>query len=233
MSRASHGPVTPPNASGARWHDVPVTHLAHDERLRLCDTLEQVGPDAPTLCSPWTTRDLAAHLAWREAVTDLSPSRLLAVVTGRARTAAYAAMEWPALVETVRSGPPALSPLAMAAVDERANTAELFIHHEDVRRAVPGWSRRTVVPELEVALWRTVGLFGRRTFRAAPVGVELVAPGQAPKRVKAATQAGWVRVLGSPGELALYCSGRQRVARVELLGSSLAATAALTEFGRR
>src|SRR5262249_60545235 len=32
----------------------------------LCDTLERVGPAAPTLCEGWTTADLAAHLVVRE-----------------------------------------------------------------------------------------------------------------------------------------------------------------------
>jgi hypothetical protein len=33
------------------------------EREQLCGLLEELGPDAPTLVSPWTAHDLAAHLA--------------------------------------------------------------------------------------------------------------------------------------------------------------------------
>ena len=40
--------------------------LARDERLALCALLDETGPDAPTLCEGWTTRDLAAHLVLRE-----------------------------------------------------------------------------------------------------------------------------------------------------------------------
>ena len=36
------------------------------ERAALVATLHEVGPDAPTLCGDWTTRDLAAHLILRE-----------------------------------------------------------------------------------------------------------------------------------------------------------------------
>ena len=36
------------------------------ERARLCDQFEEIGPEAPTLLEPWTTRDLAAHLVLRE-----------------------------------------------------------------------------------------------------------------------------------------------------------------------
>ena len=40
--------------------------LARDERLDLCALLDQTGPQAPTLCEGWATRDLAAHLVLRE-----------------------------------------------------------------------------------------------------------------------------------------------------------------------
>ena len=38
--------------------------------VALCDLFEEVGPDAPTLCGDWTTRDLAAHLVMRERRPD-------------------------------------------------------------------------------------------------------------------------------------------------------------------
>jgi uncharacterized protein (TIGR03085 family) len=40
--------------------------LASRERTALCDLFAEVGPDAPTLCEGWDTRDLAAHLHLRE-----------------------------------------------------------------------------------------------------------------------------------------------------------------------
>ena len=42
-----------------------MTH-ARGERTALCDLLDRLGPEAPTLCTGWTTYDLAAHLALRE-----------------------------------------------------------------------------------------------------------------------------------------------------------------------
>ena len=36
------------------------------ERKQLADLFDELGPDAPTLLEPWTTRDLAAHLVLRE-----------------------------------------------------------------------------------------------------------------------------------------------------------------------
>ncbi|UJH71014.1 maleylpyruvate isomerase N-terminal domain-containing protein [Ornithinimicrobium sp. INDO-MA30-4] len=47
--------------------------LAQQQRQALCDTALAVGPDAPTLCSPWTVKDLLAHLVIRERRPDTLP----------------------------------------------------------------------------------------------------------------------------------------------------------------
>ncbi|MDN5962074.1 MAG: maleylpyruvate isomerase N-terminal domain-containing protein, partial [Propionibacterium sp.] len=44
----------------------PRYDAAHVFRLALADALTQAGPDARTLCTGWTTADLAAHLYVRE-----------------------------------------------------------------------------------------------------------------------------------------------------------------------
>ena len=50
-----------------------MTSLARTERSALADLLDQIGPDQPTLCEGWTTRDLAAHLIARERRPDTLP----------------------------------------------------------------------------------------------------------------------------------------------------------------
>ena len=40
--------------------------LASRERAALSDDLLRIGPDRPTLCEGWKTRDLLAHLLVRE-----------------------------------------------------------------------------------------------------------------------------------------------------------------------
>ena len=35
---------------------------AQDERAALAALLDETGPDGPTLCEGWQTRDMAAHL---------------------------------------------------------------------------------------------------------------------------------------------------------------------------
>jgi hypothetical protein len=42
------------------------------ERAQLSDLFDELGPQAPTLLTPWTTRDLAAHLVLRYAAQVLS-----------------------------------------------------------------------------------------------------------------------------------------------------------------
>ena len=134
-----------------------MTSPVRRERYALCDTFEAVGPDAPTLCTPWRTRDLAAHLVIREGRPDAAVGLLVPPLAQRAQRVqdGYAAGSWPELVERVRTGPPPWSPTRFEAVDAVVNLAELFIHHEDVLRAAPGWEPRPLPADLEQGLWST------------------------------------------------------------------------------
>jgi len=197
-----------------------MSRFASSERQSLCDTFELVGPDVPTLCPPWLTRDLAAHLVVRERRPDVAAAIWLPALAGRLQKVqdGYAAWDWPRLVNEVRSGPPAWSPTSLARVDEAINTVEFFIHHEDVLRGSPGWNARRLSPGLESALWGIAPKIGRLHFARAAAGVVLVAPGYGRGQVHAETDLGTVVVTGPPGELLLYASGRREVAQVELSG---------------
>lgn len=221
-----------------------MTRYAREERQALCDTFDKVGPDAPTLCSPWATRDLAAHLVVRERRPDASAGILLPMKALRDRRETvqdgYAAWAWPRLVGLVRSGPPAWMPTAFGPLDELANTTEFFVHHEDVLRAgTPADSERATAvagdvpvrllkPGLEDSLWTTLTRMGRLFYRRSRVGIELAAPGRARRQVHGPTDRGSVILHGSPGELMLHAHGRGRVSTVEIDGSDEAARA-LTE----
>ncbi len=111
-----------------------------DERAALAATFRDTGPDAPTLCAGWTTRDLLAHLVIREGRPDASPGHRRAVVrryTERVQNS-YARGDWTALVDRFAGGPPWWSPFRL--VEGLVNTGEFFVHHEDVRRASAGGS---------------------------------------------------------------------------------------------
>jgi uncharacterized protein (TIGR03085 family) len=198
-----------------------MTSPARRERSALCDTFETVGPDAPTLCSPWRTRDLAAHLVIREGRPDASLGMLVPPLAERARRVqdGYAAQRWPELVERVRTGPPSWSPTRLEPIDTVVNLAEMFLHHEDVLRAAPGWEPRLLPEDLEQGLWSVLTRTGRLLFRRSRVGVVLVTPTYGRRLVRTPPSgAGSVVLRGTPGELLLHASGRQRVARVTVEG---------------
>ena len=56
--------------------------VADDERHELASLLLEVGPDAPTLCEGWTTRDLAAHLVIRQDRVDAQAGIVIRQLSG-------------------------------------------------------------------------------------------------------------------------------------------------------
>lgn len=83
--------------------------VAQRERAALVDTMREVGPDAPTLCEGWTTRDLAAHLVIREYRPDAAPGILIpffASHTAKVQNQVSERNEWDELVGKVAAGPP-------------------------------------------------------------------------------------------------------------------------------
>jgi uncharacterized protein (TIGR03085 family) len=204
--------------------------LARDERLALCTLLDQTGPQAPTLCEGWTTRDLAAHLVLREHRPDAGAGVTggpLAGYTRRVQRSLSERTPYPRLVETIRNGPPKLSFFAIPGMDERANFVEYFVHHEDVRRAAPDWAQRDISAELTEALWQRLGA-ARFMLRKAPVGIELVRddlpaePGPQRVRITAKASAPVVTVTGNPAELTMWVLGRTSAAQVRLEGGEAA-----------
>jgi uncharacterized protein (TIGR03085 family) len=185
--------------------------VAADERRALCDLFEQVGPDVPTLCGDWRTRDLAAHLVLRDRRPDAAAGIMIKPLAGYTEKVqgGYAAKPWDELVGLVRTGPPGWSPFAIPALGEVVNGAEYFVHHEDVRRGRPGWEPRPSDPARDAAAWSTVGRLGRMAYRRSPVGVVLRRPDGTEATVKRGPTT--VTVIGEPGELLLHTFGRTEV----------------------
>jgi len=199
-----------------------MTTFARAERAALSDLLKELGPEQPTLCEGWTTADLAAHLVARERRPDASLGliiRPLRSYTERVRDS-IRARPYTELVHLVATGPPKLSLFAVPGVDEAVNGMELFIHHEDVRRAQPTWEPRQLSPAAEARIWQRLRQGGRLLFRRSPVGVRL--RGSAGEVVVAKDTAPSVTITGAPGELLLYAFGRGANARVELEGEEAA-----------
>ncbi len=190
------------------------------ERSQLCELLDELGPEAPTLLVPWTTLDLAAHLVLRERDPVAAPGLVVpgpwAALAERHRIG-LKRRDYGDLVETVRSGPP-LGFFRIGWVRRMANLNELFVHHEDVRRA-QGLGPRTLPAGEDGGLFANVTRarwFLTRRLRGA--GLELEWAGAA--RVVTARRGQPVaRLRGRPGELLLFLFGRTDVADVELSGS--------------
>ena len=167
------------------------------------------------LCGDWTTRDLAAHLVLRERRPDAAAGILipeLAGYTARKQKELTERTAWPDLLGMVASGPPLYSPLKL--LDPLVNTTEMFIHHEDVRRASPGWQPRTLNGDLESALRRQVRFAVRMSLGRAPATVTL----QDPDGTKLASvgKGAQCTITGAPPELLLFLSGRDAV-QIELV----------------
>ena len=193
--------------------------FADRERAELADLLGALGPDAPTCCEGWTTAHLAAHLVVRERRPDAMPGLGMeaAGVGGplpswshRLEDRLRASTPYAEVVARVRTGPPAWSPLSWPPVAAAFNTAEFAVHHEDVRRAQPGWAPRLLPREVQDALWKAAALFARRA-RGGLVLRRTDVPG-GERRIGDGTRT----VTGEPMELLLWASGRRDVARVEV-----------------
>ena len=196
------------------------TSIASRERAALADLLADLGPDAPTLCEGWATRDLAAHLAVRERRPDATPGvavRALSPWTERVQ-AGYAERPYDELVDLVRTGPGRLSPFAVPGMDKLFNTTEYAVHHEDVRRAQPGWAPRDLPRKVQDALWQVVRSRAVLALRRAGCGVVLRRSDAPRSTVVAAKGEPVATVSGEPMELLLYVFGRREHAVVEITG---------------
>lgn len=197
-----------------------MTNFAVVERRHLAALLRRVGPEAPTLCEGWVTRDLAVHLIERDSRPDLIAGTVLPripVLTKRAQEAdaQLRGQDWAELVSKVEK-PAIYSPARLGALDKRMNTAEFFVHHEDVRRAQETWHRRQLLQEEERDLWAALKLMGKPLLRSEQDSVVLVANGYGSVtggKAKTST----VRIVrGTPSELLLWAFGRREQAEVAI-----------------
>lgn len=178
--------------------------------------MRAAGPDAGTLCGQWTVRDLAAHLVVRERRPDAAPGIMVPAFAGYLERVQNKAAQrpFPELLEQVRTGPPWWSPLRP--VDAVANLAEMFVHHEDVRRAQPGWEPRELSAEDRRSLWSALRRMAKMAYRKAPVPVEFATPDGDSVRV-GGKEGPVVTLTGTAAELLLHAFGREQV-RIETAG---------------
>lgn len=200
-----------------------VMHFVDPSREVLAETLLAAGPDSPTLCEGWLTRDLAAHLFLRERKAAVGIGLLIKSL-GRASDKATAKLaaklktndDYAELVNAFRAGPPALSPLKIKALDESSNLIEYFVHTEDVRRAVDRWAPRALDEDYSDALWDELIKRAAILYRGVDLGIVLVRP-SGPRHVAKRAPVS-VAIVGEPGELLMHAHGRTGHALVTFEG---------------
>ena len=194
--------------------------LAEKERQALADLLLQVGPEAPTRCEGWTTQDLLVHLLVRERRPGAFVGTFLSMAKGWLQKAedGYRRRPWAEQVELFRHRPNLPSPIHFSQLDDAFNSAELFIHHEDVRRGQPGWQVRDYDPETAAKLDKLVRTrLVKLELRRAGVGVVARLTGGGRVVLRSGTPV--AEVQGDPGEVLIWASGRP-AAKVSLSGPS-------------
>lgn len=195
--------------------------FAQKERERLAALLLEVGPNAPTLNDGWTTRDLAAHLLIRERKILKAGGMFVDALEGvlEKETEKQKARPYEEVVREWAGGPP----VWVKPFDKQINTAEHFIHHEDVRRGDGVLEPREFSKVVNGELLTWAGRMGKLALKGSPVPVVLTPPDLPP--VTVGDSAGVaergdrvLRVAGEPGELLMWVSGRD-AAEVELTGA--------------
>lgn len=200
-------------------------------RADLVAALRAARPTDPTLCEGWEARHLAAHVVLRErkpVQMALSMARSVDP-TGSLADEANDAEGYARLVDQVEEGPSRLSPLEWAPA---ANVVEFLVHAQDVRRGegLPDeWTAQAPLSKhLTTAVWRSVRPMATLRYRrsAARGGVGLVLVSPLARAVLARGERSAV-LSGTPLELALWVSGRERASLATVEGPDDAVAAFL------
>ena len=192
---------------------------AEHERAELLDALAELGPEAPTLCEGWLTKDMAAHIYVRERRPDAAlgvlPLGPLSAYTDRVMASALRTLGYEEILRRMRHVP---AHLRIASLDAAINTVEYFVHTEDVRRpnAMPA---RDLPDDFERTIWRRLAKQARLSFRRVDAEVTLVPTIGDPVRVGKGER---IEVHGRPSELMLLAFNRKDAAKVDLMGSTSA-----------
>ena len=183
----------------------------------------KLGPDAPTLCEGWTTRDLAVHLWVRENRPDAAAGIFVNALSGRLEKESrkVAERDFDELVDDWGRGPAAYNPVRF--VDAQQNFVEHFVHHEDIRRA-NGMGPRDFSAHIKQQMHSYLKLLAKVALRKSERPV-ILQPEGLPRIVAADTHGvadkgdAVVRVSGEVGELILWSFGRD-AAEVKIEGDS-------------
>ena len=126
----------------------------------------------------------------------------------------------------MRTGPGRLSLFSLPGVDKLANTTEYIVHHEDVRRAQPGWQPRELPRKVQDTIWKALAARAPLSYRGLGHSVELRRTDRPEVPPLEASSGGSPATLsGEPLELLLYSFGRRDHAKVTITGDTSAVNA--------
>lgn len=153
-------------------------------RAHLAEVLEAAGPDRPTLCEGWRTRDLLAHLLLRETRPDVAAGVALPPLAARTERLTRELGERLAspdeYAEGLRRFTRARTPArAIGRVDAGMNTIEYLVHREDVVRGrEEGRAELAALtpfrPDEQELIWAKLGGVGLISALRHPGGLRLV-----------------------------------------------------------
>ena len=205
-------------------------YFARRERNELSQLFGEVGPDAPTLCEGWDTKDLVVHLVLREYRPDAAAGMFVKGLRPRLEsvTADLEKQNFSDLVAQFHSGPPLWSPFRL--VDRWMNAAENFIHHEDVRRGGGDTTPRPLAADDQMFLWRLVKIVGKAMLQGSHTPLTFqwkIHPDshvidtydvvtKAPSSGTPGDDDPRGIISGDPGEILLWIYGREEAANVTL-----------------
>ena len=193
------------------------------ERAKMVALFHKLGPDAPTLCEGWTTRDLAVHLWVRENRPDAAAGIFVKALSSRLEKESrkVAERDFDELVDDWGRGPASYNPVRF--VDAQQNFVEHFVHHEDIRRA-NGMGPRDFSAHIKQQMHSCLKPLAKLALRKSERPVILQPEGL--PRIVAADSHGVadkgdavVRVSGEVGELILWSFGRD-AAEVKVEGDA-------------
>lgn len=197
-----------------------MTSTAFEQRRALATALRSVSADAPTLCEGWAAEDLALHIVIRDSRPDLMIGPGLPVVGDRASKALQnlRSTGYESLVERAQAGPPSYFPQNFPPLNDLMNTAEFYIHTEDVLRAQPDFDPkhpRSISEKLRRRLWKQGAMIFPMAARSAKQHITFVSPGYG-STTAGPSSAPERTITGAPEELLLWAFGRKEKAQVSI-----------------
>ncbi len=206
---------------GYKTYSFIMTSFAQRERISICQNLRQLGPDQPTLCQGWTTKDLLVHLVVRENRPDAAAGLVVPFLSFYTDSIykKFKDKSFDELISIFENGPKSPSPFSLSAVDQLANTFEFLVHNEDILRAQANYQPRIFSDDDLKFLWSRFTKSAVFFMRKVKVGV-VAKTEQGTYTLKRGEEV--VTISGNVIDLIMFAFGRKKNINIHFEGSSQA-----------